>query len=86
MNVWQEIKKAAIDATADHATIAGGMIGAVGAIDNWVTGHYSTIMVSAAFLSIIFGRMAVKAKNNHAKERLAFDKEVFEYQKAQDVK
>jgi len=68
MNAWQIVKQTAIDVTANHGTAAGGFMGFVGTVDNFITGHYSSLMFMIAFLSVLSGHMA-------AKNRLKFDQE-----------
>jgi len=66
--IIQETKKAVIDATANHGNAAGGFMGAVGAVENLITDHYSVLMFFMAGLSILSSHMI-------AKNRLKFDQE-----------
>lgn len=68
LEIVQEIKKVVVQTTANHGTAAGGFMGAVGAVENFITGHYSVLMFFMAVISVLSGHMA-------AKNRLEFDKE-----------
>lgn len=76
MNVWQIVKQITIDATASHGTALGGALGIIGAVDNFITGHYSTLMFIVAALGVWSGHMAAKNKLAFKKEQAAKKKKV----------
>jgi len=71
MNVWQIVKQTAIDVTANHGTALGGTMGIIGAVDNFITGHYSTLMFIVAALGVLSGHMSAKNKLAFKKEQTA---------------
>jgi len=76
MIALQEIKRAAIDATANHGNAAGGFMGAVGSFDGFITGHYSMLMFFMAVLSVFSAWMTNRNK-------LKLEREIFEHNKSQ---
>jgi len=76
MNAFQAAKQIAIDATANHGTALGGSIGIIGAVDNFITGHYSTLMFIVAVVGVWSGHMAAKNKLAFKKEQAAKKKKV----------
>jgi len=76
MNVWQIAKQMTIDATANHGTALGGSLGIIGAVDSFITGHYSTLMFIVAVVGVWSGHMAAKNKLAFKKEQAAKRKKV----------